>query len=445
MKKVYVLILMVFITVTSILPQSLEDVISTIPNPQLKHSWIYDGPGLLDKRYQEMNSLLDKLEKETSSEVALVIVKSIGENVPKEFATELFNTWKIGKKGKDNGMLIVHVMDQRRIEIETGYGMEAVMPDVKCKWIIDEIMIPFFREGSFSDGHLEGLKAVIRGIRNPEIKREDLIAGLATKPGQNVDKVIEIETREPVTKESLEEKEQILETGLILFIAGVTFWIGILVIYGIMLLIRKESYAKYKYVNKSGFLQYIGSIMFGMEPILEEYAYNDSVWTLVPVLGLVGWLTNYIRKKWLKNLRDEPRVCFSCGKKMARLGEAADDAWLEKGQVTEENIDSLNYDVWQCVCGEIKKEVYSGSNKAEQCDKCNYKTLQLKRSKTIRKATTSSSGLVEDHYKCANCGHQELRQRTIPRKSSSSSGSGGSSSGSFGGGSSGGGGAGGSY
>ncbi len=79
-----------------------------------------------------INKLLYSLEKQSTAEVAIVMLPSIGAEVPKDFAVRLFENWSIGKEDTDNGLLIVTVMDQRRTEFETGYGLESILTDVIC-------------------------------------------------------------------------------------------------------------------------------------------------------------------------------------------------------------------------------------------------------------------------------------------------------------------------
>ena len=99
----------------------------SLPNPRSQNgSWILDQTKILENAgvKENLNQILDKLEKDTTNEIAIVILPTIGKLVPKNLATEIFQVWGVGKLGKDNGVLILHVLDQRRIEIETGYGME---------------------------------------------------------------------------------------------------------------------------------------------------------------------------------------------------------------------------------------------------------------------------------------------------------------------------------
>ncbi len=134
---------------------------------------------------------------------------------------------------------------------------------------------------------------------------------------------------------------------------------------------------------------------------------------------------------------------------MHKLSEEEDDRFLEKGQITEEEIGSVDYDVWVT---EDEEEVLilkyqKRYSKYNSCPQCKFRTYYMAHSRTIVRATYSHSGTKEETYECKNCGYERVKHKTIPKKQRSSSsggsfGSGGGGGGSWGGGSSGGGGAG---
>lgn len=151
-------------------------------------------------------------------------------------------------------------------------------------------------------------------------------------------------------------------------------------------------------------------------------------------------------RRWRRN---RPRTCPKCGRQMSRLDEAADNAALEHGQQVEEQVKSVDYDVWACTCGEQLvipyKKLFTSYT---ECRECHRRTAKSSRQVLVH-ATTSSSGSARDTYRCKACQATWTVMVTLPRITQSSS-SGGSSGGgggsSFGGsGSSSGGGGGSSY
>jgi uncharacterized protein len=91
-------------------------------------------------------------EKNTSNEIAILIVKSLnGENID-DYGIKVFEQWKIGKKGKDNGILIIVAVDDRKTRIDVGYGLEAKVNDARTGDIIRNVMAPEFRKGDYYAG-----------------------------------------------------------------------------------------------------------------------------------------------------------------------------------------------------------------------------------------------------------------------------------------------------
>lgn len=131
---------------------------------------------------------------------------------------------------------------------------------------------------------------------------------------------------------------------------------------------------------------------------------------------------------------------------MTRLDDKAEDEYLQKSMLVEEEIKSVDYDVWKCLsCNNLSIEVYYNEKTPyEPCPKCKTIAFHTTGSRTITEATTSFSGSEEIYKECKFCQHKKTETRSIPRievSTSSSSSSSSSSGGSFGGGSSGGGGA----
>lgn len=159
-------------------------------------------------------------------------------------------------------------------------------------------------------------------------------------------------------------------------------------------------------------------------------------WIFVILAPLLGFPVQAYRR-WQRNT---PRICPNDGTPMERLDEAWDDNHLQKGQITEEELKSVDYDVWQCPkCDHVTIEAYKAwFSRYSACRSCGYKTVEGE-TEILQHATTSSTGTKRIDYHCLNCDDRWSVTRTIPRKSSSSS------SGSFGGGSSSGGGASGSW
>jgi len=100
----------------------------------------------------KINFIADKLQENTGAEIAVVTIKSAYPLEPKAYATQLFEKWGIGKKNKDNGILVLFVKKDRRIEVEVGYGLEGTLPDGLVGAILDKYAIPQFKEKDYAKG-----------------------------------------------------------------------------------------------------------------------------------------------------------------------------------------------------------------------------------------------------------------------------------------------------
>ena len=103
----------------------------------------------------QKRSLEDKLSNyhdSTSSQIAIVIIPSLNDYEVAQYAVELAEKWGIGQKGQDNGILILVAINDRRMNISTGYGVEAFVPDVTANRIIDRTLAPNFRNGNYFEG-----------------------------------------------------------------------------------------------------------------------------------------------------------------------------------------------------------------------------------------------------------------------------------------------------
>ena len=165
--------------------------------------------------------------------------------------------------------------------------------------------------------------------------------------------------------------------------------------------------------------------------------------------GILGLLAAIIGGT--RYARYRRRKCASCGRQMQRLDERADDVLLDKEQRLEEKLQSVDYDVWVCDCGQSKAIPYrKWFSKYGECRECHRRTAKSSYIVLVP-ATTASSGLAEKRFSCENCGAKWEQQVILPRisessSSSSSGGGGGGGGSSFGGsGSTSGGGGGSSY
>ena len=129
-----------------------------IPVPE---GLLNDFANVISPEYKEkISALLNEIEQKTSAEICVVTSSSIEPYDENEYAQMLFDSWKIGKKGKDNGALILLAVKEKRWRIHTGYGVEGILPDGVCGEIGRKYMVPYFKDGKYSEGLYSGVTAV---------------------------------------------------------------------------------------------------------------------------------------------------------------------------------------------------------------------------------------------------------------------------------------------
>lgn len=138
--------------------------------------------------FQKLNTLAVALEQKATAEIAIVTLKTTKPYDIQDYSVRLFEKWKIGKAGKDNGVLLLVAIEDKKVWITTGYGLEGAIPDAQASRIYRNIIVPYFKKGEFSQGILAGSIAIIDLVaREYNVKIEDL-ADLTRQYVQPVEK-----------------------------------------------------------------------------------------------------------------------------------------------------------------------------------------------------------------------------------------------------------------
>lgn len=144
---------------------------------QNKMQYVCNPEGILSQpACSRIDSILYALEQQTGIETVVAVVPSIGEEECFDFSHQLLNQWGVGKKGKDNGLVILLVTDQRCIQFYTGYGLEGILPDAICKRIQTKYMIPYLKDGNWDAGMVAGIQAasqILDGSMENDLQTND--------------------------------------------------------------------------------------------------------------------------------------------------------------------------------------------------------------------------------------------------------------------------------
>ena len=121
-----------------------------------------------------LDARLAKLEADKGSQIAVLIVPTTHPETIEQYSIRVAERWKLGRKGVDDGVLLLVAKDDRAVRIEVGYGLEGVIPDALAWRVIDERIVPRFRAGDFYGGLTSGVDALaglVRGEPLPAPKR----------------------------------------------------------------------------------------------------------------------------------------------------------------------------------------------------------------------------------------------------------------------------------
>lgn len=463
--------------------------VESLPNPKDKSglNYISDPDNILtEAERSQINGMILELENTTTAQVGVAIMNSIGEEVPKEFATALFRLWGIGQAENNNGLLILMVIDQRRMEFETGYGLEPILTDGICKRIQVEKMVPKAKDAAYGEAIIAGMEEVNRILMDPKYRDEiyaDTDASgndlrpfwrkpmpLAGALAIGIPYLLSLFVSWKNEKKNIKKAPAYVKENYNPFQANVrrlALGLGapgallaseittgvlrtgefLLIVYGLFLVLLL---AKRLRLNKWAHQFTADKEAYDLHQVLQQSHGNG--WALsafaFPLPFGLYWIWHAFNLRKLRNTAP----LNSAGLPMEKLSEEDDDAFLKGYQQTEEKIRSVDYDVWMdAITGDKKIYRYDlHRNAYSTCKNCGGKTRHHSSTRTISAATYTSSGTGEKTFTCKHCGNIDTVTFTIPKKvQSSSSGSGGSGGGGggggFGGGSSGGGGAGSSW
>jgi uncharacterized protein len=128
--------------------------------------YVVDGASMLSPATVEsLNTALYRHEQETSNQVVVRTIPSLGGETIETYGIRLATELKAGQKGKDNGVLLLVARDDRKVRIEVGYGLEGALPDVLCARIIRDEIVPRFKQGDMDGGVAAGVDKVLGAIR----------------------------------------------------------------------------------------------------------------------------------------------------------------------------------------------------------------------------------------------------------------------------------------
>lgn len=405
--------------------------IDEVPNVHVadRSRYVTDAAGILDPAtVSNLDAEIGKLWSDTSVELVVVTVDEVDPNyTPDDFATKLFEKWKIGKSDKDNGVLILVSRDDRKVVIRTGYGIEGAIPDIIAGRVIRDNILPSFREGNYAAGITGGVSRLAEIIRDPSLGDE---------------------LRSEIANDSRPGRENAGDEIFSMYLS-LSSAVGVLSLLFVIWLIfttrRLDEVDRWRKLRKYMLaVAVIACVTIGIG---------------LPAFLLLWWKMYRVRHHRLN--------CPHCGTKMNLIDEEHDNDFLSPSQDLEEKLNSVDYDVWNCPhCHQTDIFPFvNDSSTYTECPVCHTRALGLVERRILRQPTSQYEGQGVDRLVCKNCGHHDDRYFKLPRKENDAAaaavlgamlgsagrgggggfGGGGFSGGSFGGGMTGGGGASGSW
>ncbi|MEP7012692.1 MAG: TPM domain-containing protein [Acidobacteriota bacterium] len=302
----------------------------------------------------QFEGVADRVEREKGGQMVLVVVGSLDGKESRPFAAELFNTWEIGRKEANDGVLLFFALDDHKLELLLGDGLDDPLRQAASEGIVHDVIVPRLKAGDLAGAVIEGARQCAERIYQLPATE----AAAAPEPLAAAEAVSQTTSGEPVPVSSLppifsgEAGTDSRETG-------------------------------------GGSSGAAPGIVFAI---------------LVLLGGIVGFFF----------LPRRPPKC--CGQAMVLLSEPARGEHLSAGQRMEESLGSVTYAIWSCGrCGRIEsRSNLAAFGGYATCSACGFQTASKTRT-VLQAATTLSAGSAEVVETCRNCNFRAVNEEVIPR------------------------------
>ena len=398
-----------------------------IPNVQLQDSmqFVSDVAHIIEpEARQRINEAILSMRQTHGVEGVVITLPSIGQSGSiEDLAREILRGWGVGSKIDNSGFVMLISLDSRQIRIETGYGLEGVLPDALCSQIIAHRMAPHFKRGDYSTGILAGIQAI----------QETITANY------------EGATRTDGAEEELEARS--VFNGLMVLL--------VLILCVVMIASYKDEQTAPEQRIKRLNRQILGFLFISLISMLGG-SFLLIAGAIVVLLALYAILRHRLSREAL--------ICHTCHQsKLQTLSDTSKLSLLTPAQQLEERLGSVHYLVKQCDnCGAVERygEV-DGNSRYKRCSHCGTYALQHTGTRRLRSTDRHIAYIHRQEYHCLYCDQDHHTDETVYKESNSALGGailggiigsslgrggggfggGGFGGGSFGGGSGGGGGA----
>ncbi len=454
---------------------------SDVPDPKLATGGCLSDPSgvLTSDEAQTVNDLCAAIEAVSGPQTAVVVLESVGDEEPRPFGVELFRHWGVGKKGKDDGLMLLVVMDRRYAGLITGYGIEHLLTDAACRHILDTRLVPHFKEKRYGKGVTNTLMYLRDAFSNVDERKElEAFGRYEVGPGPLISVFwrslktgfLIVAERWNVGPPQGVQRPSSFPTFFMIFV----FFVTMLVVFAV----RNAQGFRQKMTKKnlSNIELLVLSVYFPLmaaAPVYLSTAFGERAQTSWSIFHAYAQLSLFHGAVWLKRtryysrrehrvsaytgLRDDYRencswmfpavravyhliylttlysirrrpMTSSGGKSMRMARGDERERNLAQGHKLEVRLKASEIDVW-LADGEVEIVRYPAYLKPfHECGVCRFWTASYERRVVVTEPTETDFGLGYDVYRCQNCGNEERNYKTLPKKTGSSGGGGYASS-----------------
>jgi uncharacterized protein len=141
-------------------------ILSALQVPPRAEGYVTDRAGIFSPSTRtNLEEILRGYEDKTSNQVVVATFPSLEGDSLEDFSIRLAEAWKVGQKGRNNGVIFLIFKNERKIRIEVGYGLEGVLPDALAGQIISGVVAPYFRKGDYERGIMAGTDAIMKATQ----------------------------------------------------------------------------------------------------------------------------------------------------------------------------------------------------------------------------------------------------------------------------------------
>ena len=331
----------------------------------------------------KLERLTQSIRETTKADMMVVIIPTTAGEPQRRFATALFNHWRLGNGARNDGILLFVALADRKSEIILGDGLDSPGQRSASQRIMDQVMVPHFRAGRPGRAIFDGATACVTDIVGVSAEQPDVVA-TPPRPATTAGVIVE-RTPAPIPEPLAEQPE-----------LG-----GPFASRSDPLPVPEPIPPAQPWTPPSGFQR-------------EPETMSDPVGMMVLLGGGAAAGAGGIAA--IRSLsRYRRRKCSKCGTGMTLLNEGADDASLSPTERLEEQLGSVDYDIWTCpTCPYVEKSRYGAFfTSYATCPRCQAVTKSQTVSR-LQAPTTFSTGLERVNERCQACGWEKAFERVIP-------------------------------